>query len=282
MKKRILVLGIGIMFLLAPVLSAAVKKNPDSNTLWIEGWESLEFEQQEVGSGWGQKYANFELKDGGKVLLTSKEAGKPIITGRYVDFSREYPYLQIKVAEIERIPNYQGMALSAGGMLLEIGGGYFPGIYTFEIINQPELSGRNEGMTYLRFDLYGGKFLIDWIKMVRKPVDAVIVTKSPEKEGSLKKGDKVVLEVSLAEKAADVTVDLLTAYLLKPATLDGQPYIQLKKADGEGKVWKAEITAGEKSDLKKLKAGGLLFRANVLGGKIKQTFTANLWNIELE
>jgi len=279
MKKKIVGCLLGLIFLLGIAVfqgQAEMVSFPDKNTLWEENWSTVE--------GWRTGQVKFVTNGESATLTKIKDSGS---TGRYVKWNRSYPYLQMNIKDIEQIPGYKNFVVTNPGrpMIVNMGGGYFPGIWTFDFLASQRFPGDKDGGSFfLRMDLQGGKFVFDWIKMVKNPRNAIVLEREGKKT-KLGKGDKFKIKVFLDEPAVDVTVDMLSAYLLRPVSLNGEPYIQLRKSDKEGKRWEAEITIdtikpGKVDNVNTGNQGRLIFRANILGGKIKNTYTSNPWGIE--
>ncbi|GEM_PF-7021601 len=283
MKGKVVTCLLGVVFLFGITVfqsQAEMVSFPDKNTLWEENWSTVE--------GWRTGQVEFD-SEGGLTTL-SKIKGTNGSTGQYVKWSRDYPYLQMYIQDIEPIPGYKGLVVingSRGGRrMVNMGGSYLPGIWTFDVLNSQRFPGdKDGGLFFLRMDFHGGKFVFDWIKMVKIPQNAIVVETVDTRE-KLRKGDKFKIKVFLDEPAIDVTVDILSAYLLHPVSLNGEPYIQLRKSDKEGRKWEAEVTIeaikpGRISNVNVGDQGRLIFRANILGGKIKNTYTSNPWTIEI-
>ena len=96
----------------------------------------------------------------------------------------------------------------------------------------------------------------------------------------LRQGDTLHFEVHLDEPATDVTAEAMTGSSYKPLSLNAEPYVQLAKADAEGKVWAADLTLGKGTGTFTCGGYPTVFRANVLGGAIEQTHFSSAVSFE--
>jgi len=122
----------------------------------------------------------------------------------------------------------------------------------------------------------GPKFTFDWLRLVSLPLDGLIVTLAdgvplPE---TLTQGGTLHFELHLAEPAQDATVEVLTGPGYSPLTLNGEGYVQLLPADPTNRVWLAEVTLGEGTGAFKPEGYPVVFRANLVGGKLSETLAS--------
>ena len=122
----------------------------------------------------------------------------------------------------------------------------------------------------------GPEFTFDWLRLVRSPLDGLIVT-GPEGEPlaeSLAAGDRLHFELILSESAQDATVEVLVNHQYAPLAINGEPYVQLRRTDDSGCVWAADVALGAGTGRFEVKGYPALFRAVVTGGAIAETYAS--------
>ncbi len=122
----------------------------------------------------------------------------------------------------------------------------------------------------------GPRFSFDWLRLVRRPVDGLAVTLAngaplPE---AVKAGDTLHFELHLEHSAQDAVVEVLVGPSYKPFALNGQPYVQLTRADAAGRVWVGEIALGPGAGKFKSKGYPPVFKASIVGGRIAETYAS--------
>ena len=271
MKKAMLATG---LILIATQLPAKVVNKPDDNTLWVET-----FETPADLKGWKSK-GELTVVDN---ALTFKPIEKNVTFGRYIKLNPDYPYLQINFEKV--IPfkkGYRGatvfLSMKNTNIFLGSAGGWQPGLWTVNLLDfMPQLSDVKIKSSYLVNYIYGGTALFKSYKMVAQPENALLLSVDDGKR-ELKAGDKIQLTVLLKEGGKDVTVTVKKAYTLPKVKVGEAGYIQLTSED-EGKTWTGELTVPAIKDKKDLKPGGLIFEANILGGKMRKLYTSNPWKV---
>ena len=271
MKKVMLATG---LILIAIQLPAKVVNKPDDNTLWVETVET-----PTDLKGWKSKG---ELAVAGNAL-SFKPLEKDVTFGRYVKLDPDYPYFQINFEKV--IPfkkGYRGasvfLSMKKTGVFFSSAGGWQPGLWTVNLLDfMPQLADGKRKSAYLVSYIYGGVASFKSYKMVAQPENALLLSVDDGKR-ELKAGDKVQLTVLLKEGGKDVTVTVKKAYTLPKVKVGEAGYIQLTSED-EGKTWTGELTVPKIVDKKDLKPGGLIFEANILGGKMRKLYTSNPWKV---
>jgi len=119
------------------------------------------------------------------------------------------------------------------------------------------------------------KYTYDWLQLVRRPVDGLIVTMA---DGAplppvLKQGDELLYRVFLEQPALDVTVEALGGSNYSPVLINKEPYVQLLKVGaGDGREWAATVKLGPgTTPFDGSKGYPILFRAVIAGGAIPDT-----------
>ncbi|MCE5238476.1 hypothetical protein LLH23_08285 [bacterium] len=132
-------------------------------------------------------------------------------------------------------------------------------------------SGKNPDGTGKR----GPQFTYDWLQLVRRPVDGLIVTMA---DGSplppvLKQGDELLYRVFLEKPALDVSVEALGGASYTPVLINKEPYVQLLRVGaGDGREWAAQVKLGPGTGpFDASKGYPILFRAAIAGGAIPDT-----------
>jgi hypothetical protein len=271
MKKAMLATG---LILIATQLPAKVVNKPDDNTLWVET-----FETPEDLKGWKSK-GDLMITDN---ALTFKPLEKNVTFGRYIKLNPDYPYLQINFEKV--IPfkkGYRGatvfLSMKNTGVFLTSAGGWQPGLWTVNLLDfMPQLADPKIKASYLVTYIYGGTALFKSYKMIAQPENALLLSVDDGKR-ELKAGDKIQLTVLLKEGGKDVTVTVKKAYTLPKVKVGEAGYIQLTSED-EGKTWTGELTVPVIKNKKDFKPGGLIFEANILGGKMRKLYTSNPWKV---
>jgi hypothetical protein len=122
----------------------------------------------------------------------------------------------------------------------------------------------------------GPEFTFGWLRLVDLPLDGLIVTLAdgaplPE---SLKPGDTLHFEIHLQEPAQDATVEVLTGPNYSPLAINGEGYVQLFSVDDASRVWVGEVTLGPGTGKFKPEGYPVVFRANIVGGKLSETMAS--------
>lgn len=122
----------------------------------------------------------------------------------------------------------------------------------------------------------GPRFTFDWLRLARRPVDGLAVTMA---DGgplgqSIAEGDTLHFEVHLSAAAQDAVVEVLTGSNYAPLAINGEPYVQLYRADETGRVWVGEATLGAGTGKFAPKGYPVVFRAGIVGGDIDETYAS--------
>lgn len=221
-------------------------------------------------------------RPGGGIVCTSPQEGSGM--SRILPYDPAYRFFQVKIGAIEgegyRFVNV-GFGNSSGRP------GYRgavntnrPGIYTVDTHYVSERFRNGEDETCFVTTYMGPiRCTFDWMRLVQRPEDGLAVTLA---DGSplpevLERGDEILLHLILSEPAADATVSVLAGPGYVPLALNGQPTVQLVKAgNGDGREWAAKVKLGEGTGSFDFPASGypLVFRANILGGTITETYAS--------
>jgi hypothetical protein len=120
----------------------------------------------------------------------------------------------------------------------------------------------------------GPEFTFDWLRLVRLPLNGLIVTLpdgSPLGD-AVKQRDTLHLELHLEKPAQDAVVEVQVDASYSPLAINGQPYVQLRRADAEGRVWAADVTLGPGTGKFEAKGYPPVFKATITGGAIPETY----------
>lgn len=128
----------------------------------------------------------------------------------------------------------------------------------------------------------GPEFTFDGVRLVRVPEDGLLVTRE---DGSplgdtIKPGDTLRFELLLSQPAADVTVEVQTHFTYSRLPLNGQPYVPLRRTDETGRRWIGQITLGPGTGKFKLQGYPVVFKANVAGGSLRETYASAFVSFE--
>ena len=272
---------LGVIIWFGPTAQAELNRKPREEILWEENCKNINPDDWSVVNG---KFAKTE-----ELVFVSNlpEGGKSGGFARNFRWDARYPYLQVKVKNIEFTTGYKSWYINVDKMrVFYLGGAELPGIFTMNLLdyeNSPVNLKAKSGSFKLGFSQYAGIYTYEYIRMLSKPENAVIMRLiDKEKEGEegykkINRGDKLAFEVYLKKPAVDVTVTIMNSYCLGQIKLNGEEYIQLVRADDKGKVWKAEVKITEKATPIKRMVGGILVKATILGGDIEETYTTNAW-----
>jgi len=196
----------------------------------------------------------------------------------------QYRYFQVKISKIEG-EGYRWAVVGFGessGKIPCRGGVHTtkPGIYTVDThyVNEGFVNGSIK-QVFLTISAPGRngtpKFTYDWLQLVRRPVDGLIVTLA---DGAplppvLKAGDELLYRVFLDKPALDVTVEALGGSNYSPVLINREPYVQLLKVGaGDGREWAAQVKLGPGTTKFDGSTGyPVLFRAAIAGGAIPDT-----------
>ena len=265
-------------------------------TLWTETWRPFktnpQFYWDQRDDAWVVDPAAMVAEaatDGGIVLASQSPQGYAGAS-RILPYDPAYRFLQLDLAGIEgegyRFTSLQFRHTSGKGAYRRAINTNQPGIYTVDTwaLSDNYRTGADK-TALLTLGVAGAKKLPDgtanpgprftyrWLRLARQPVDGLSVTLAdgaplPE---TLTEGLALQFEVHLSEPAQDVVVDARTGSSLSPLSINGQPYVQLRQADGEGRNWTAQVTLGTGTGTFKLGGYPLVFRASVTGGAIEST-----------
>ena len=129
----------------------------------------------------------------------------------------------------------------------------------------------------------GSTHTIGWVRLAKEPVNGLAVTMA---DGSplgdaVRKGDRLRFRVVLERRAHDVSVEVLVDRSYQPLRINGQPYVQLRKAEGKaGRVWAAQVTVGEGTGTFDATRKPVLFQAIVADGRIWRTYASAFVSFE--
>ena len=140
------------------------------------------------------------------------------------------------------------------------------GLYTIQItgLEKPV-------WTALRFYDYNLNLTFRYVKLVKNPENS-LGAEIPDGKKILCPGDKFTIVLSLKDPCEDVTCKLMidTGTGPRPFAINGTDTVELKPADKDGKIWKAEITLKDFARQKKpVDARAVRIKATVLGGKLE-------------
>lgn len=249
---------------------------------------------------------NWDGKDSRWVLNSEKLSAAPVPGGGlvvssharegYAGMSHLFPvdpqvrYFQVKISKIEG-EGYRWAVVGFGessGKIPCRGAVHTlkPGIYTVDThyVNEGFANGTIKRV-FLTVSAPGRggvpKFTYDWMQLVRRPVDGLIVTLA---HGAplppvLKQGDTLLYRVFLEKPAVDVTVETQGGANYVTVPINREPSVQLFKVGAQdGREWAAQVKLGPGTGPFDGRSGyPLLFRAVITGGAIPDTSqTANV------
>ncbi len=264
--------------------------------LWTEDFRDFEaapqFYWDERDTKWVLNAETFRAtpRDGGGITVASLSPKGYDAMSRFFPYERSYRFLQARLAGIEGEGyRFANVALSDGSGK----GGYRgaintarPGLYTVDTyyIHDSYATGQDK-RCFVRVNTAGSAkdpdgsvrpgpaFTFDWLRLVRRPLDGLAVTLADGSPlgATVRQGDRLHFETHLSSPAQDVVVEVATGASYEPLAINGQPYVQLQRADEEGRVWVGEVTLGPGTGT--VKAGGypVVFRAVITGGSIAET-----------
>jgi hypothetical protein len=122
----------------------------------------------------------------------------------------------------------------------------------------------------------GPTFNFDWLRLVRQPVNGLAVTRA---DGSpigdaVTAGDTLRFELHLEEPAKDAIVETFVGHRYERVAINGQPYLQLRRAEESGCVWIGQVTIGPETEKESLATEPVVFRAAIAGGAITETYAS--------
>ena len=271
---------LGIVMSAAGFADAGIEKNTDDNTLWAETFQDSSYIAKWRNEG------GFTLKAIDGLLVVDQRGAtkkKAHTIGRYVSYDKAYPYFQVYLESIEQLKGYRGWTLSnassGGGRFTSSAGGVIPGIWTFNI-NKCLILAKDKGSFFLRIDLHGYVFKFKSFKMMKTPLNAIIATADKK---VLKEGDEIKFTLLMKVPCKDATISIRRSYALGPLKkINDSGYVQLS-SDDRGKTWSGTLKITKRGfGAKKLNPGGLIFECNMLGGKIRKTYTSNSFIIHCD
>lgn len=264
------------------------------NGLWSDHF--VPFVRAEGGeAGWAFNEQDFRVRPqpgGGVACACTAAVGYAGMT-RLVPYDPAYRFLQVKLSRIQG----EGYRFAYVGLASPAGGEGFrgaintarTGIYTVDThyISDRFRTGQEKvGLLTLstagsekRADgtvREGPEFTFDWVRLVQVPEDGLVVTRE---DGSplgevVRLGDTLHFELHLSQPAADATVEVQTHFTYSLFPINGQPYVQLHRADETGRVWVGQVTLGPGTGQFKPEGYPVVFRANVAGGGIRETYAS--------
>jgi hypothetical protein len=269
-------LGIAALIMAGLNLHAELVNNPDENTAWIENGKgtknggvnpSLDY--------WRDGTPVMQNPDGdGFIIDSNVDRDKQYATGRYINVSPDYPWLEWEVTEATPIPGkYLGFCLTTNNKNAanSDNAGVIPtGIFVRNLNDRGDFA--QAGVSFLILYTYNAKVTVKHLKMVKKPDCAVeMIAAKAAAKGKIELGDEVTFKVTLKDSAEDVSLRFHRAYIMPPLNVNDEQAVQLKSEEGsDGKIWSATVPLKSISgDYKELTPGQLLIKAVVLGGAIK-------------
>ena len=199
MKIKFLLASLACM---AMSLNAAIVKNPDSNTLWMENGENMRFSPKSYSRDW--------LNTSGKVVpekngfTLEPKTGNKGMTGIYVPVSREYPYLEFDLDYVEQEHGFvfQTDVVNIGPRYT-VGKGMPAGRYFFNVFENTEKMPKKAGAVFFAFRITNGKVRISNLKMVKTPsVPLIVKSEQMTKEKFISYGTE--LQFSVPENSANL------------------------------------------------------------------------------
>jgi len=259
---------LGFTILLSAGLPAEIVRNPDANTLWNEI-----FATPDDAKTWGGSMALKVADD--RLMVIPDNVTDRCCMARPIEWDDDYCYLQFDYALGNPLGGYKGTCITgcAGS-----DGGYFPGLWTSNLKEFCPQHKHGEEF-YLKAYVYGATLRFKFFRVVKDPEDGLLVTTEPKSKEILEAGDKIKFKAVLKDGAKDVTVTVLNTGLWKMGGINADGYVQLASED-KGRIWHGELTVGKGFGAAEIKSAGLIFQANVLGGKIDKMYTSNPWSIK--
>ena len=120
----------------------------------------------------------------------------------------------------------------------------------------------------------GPEITFDWLRLVRDPQNGLAVTRAdgtPLGE-ALQQGDALRFELHLLRPATDAIVEVFVDSNYRPLSINGQPYVQLRRSGKTGKVWIGEVTLGPGAGSFTPKGYPVFFKACITGGDIAESW----------
>ncbi len=220
--------------------NASLIVNPNSNTLWVEEFNTLELNDDRT-SGWGNSDPDQVSVEPvvGKARLREIAQQSWGSLERYIPSdcrpTSNYRYLQIRVAAIENIKN--GLLLgnaSTGGLGM---GKMFVGVTTVDLSAQPFYG--SQGNWALSLTMIGqqgtepgGWLDVDWIKCVKLPVSGLTMEllEKDEPNRTAEVGETIILRYFAGEKSLEKPIDVRFFFASKmlPYSFDGEESVLLR------------------------------------------------------
>lgn len=261
----------GILFA-AGIVQAKQIENPDANTLWMEDGKEIELGEKPGSGHWlaapGKKDLEIKSKEDGSgfSLLGKDGTGRKTMTR--VKLSPEYPYLTFRITGFNPLKGYRNWTVLVDGQLnTSQANAPQKGIYVFDLFqNAPEKSEAKKA-AYLNIYLYRLGMDLAYIKLVKKPAYTVRTECS---DPEIKPGSKVKFIAELEKEAEDVSLNLITDYVMTPVKVNGKLKIQLKPMDKTQKIWTAEVEIKSLGLKKAQTRHKTLIKMSVLGGDLDE------------
>ena len=266
------------------------------NTLWSEDFADFQTAPQYDWKGQDTKWvlnpAEFraQARPGGGVAVASISSRGYAGMSHIFAYDPAYRFFQVKLGAIDGKGyrfTYVGFGHSSGRK------GYRgaintarPGIYTvdthyihgnfrtgkdktcFVVVSTAGSNKRPDGGVEP-----GPTFTFDWLHLVRRPLDGLTVARpdgSPLAD-AVKAGDTLRFELLLEKPAKDAVVEVFFGPAYQRIPINGQPYVQLRRADDVGCVWTGEVTLGSGTGKADVKGYPTIFKARITGGAISET-----------
>jgi hypothetical protein len=225
---------------------------------------------------------------GGGLVFAANAAEGYAGMSHYFAYDPQYRYLQVSISKIEG-EGYKWAVIGCGdgsGKLAMRTGVHtlHPGLYTVDThyVNEGfrtgslkrayvTISGAGSGKNADGSMKVGPKFTYDFLQLVRRPTNGLIVTMADGSPvpAALKQGDTLLYRVYLEQPAQDVTVETQAGPSYTPLPINREPSVQLQQVGAkDGREWAAQVTLGPGTGKFEPKGYPVLFRAVVTGGAI--------------
>jgi hypothetical protein len=155
--------------MIACSLNAAIIRNPDANTLWLEDGKQMKFSSNAYSGDWLNEKCNIIPEEDGFVF--EPKSGNRAEGGICLPVSRDYPYLEFDLEAVEKGKDFYFLVNAVNiGPWYSLGGeGFRPGHYVFNVFENAKKMPEKSGAVFFQFRVYNGKVRIKNLQMVKKP-----------------------------------------------------------------------------------------------------------------
>lgn len=260
--------------------------NPDENTAWRQSNEEFTVgDSAPLSPDFWVITPNLTITpgpDGLAITARPPEPGESDFLTRVVPFDEHYPWLQFEIKDPGPNVNHgrRGFYVFPTNMAKDSGRGLGinmePGRYVTRL--RPSEDNPGQQSFIFRIHISGIDLTLKDLCMVADPLPRIEMNPVDPGIEIPTIGDEMKVTVFLAEAAEDVTVGFYGSSFYDPVDIGVGGNIQLKPEDGDGKIWSAKFSLGEKKGGKTrtdetgqiIVPGGLILKALILGGNFSQ------------